>query len=113
MAFTPIISSHNETGYNVDIAFDDPVQVSIGGIAYLTIKILETSVFKSLETLKPIDESSFAGEEPKMGGVLPPMVSDVELVEQITTKSDSAASVLDGVTKSNFVVGLVVGGSMQ
>ena len=40
------------------------------------------------------------------------MVEDTELVEQITTKSDSAASVLDGVTKSNFVVGIVVGGSM-
>ena len=64
MAFTPIISGHNETGYNVEIAFDDPAQLSIGGKASLSMEILETSVFKSLETLKPLDESSFADGKP-------------------------------------------------
>ena len=72
MAFVPVISSHNSTGFEVNIEFENPKKLSVGGSAKMKMEIKEVSVFKSLKTMKSLDKNSFAGGKPKLDGGLPP-----------------------------------------
>ena len=76
MAFTPVISNHTSTGYEVNIEFDNPTAMSIGGTASMSMGIKEVSVFKSLQTLEPMNSNSFSAGKPELGGGLPPIIDD-------------------------------------
>lgn len=113
MAFVPVISDHNSTGYAVNVEFDNPEALSIGGSAKLSMEIKEVSVFKTLKTLKPMDSKSFDAGKPELGGGLPPIIADPEAAKELEDTSEGAASTIKSIMSSNFFLGLLLGGSMQ
>ena len=87
MFFTPKITNHNETCIAVNLVFETPEELSIGGRASVAIQIKENSVLKSKKTLKPIDSSSFRGKVSELNKVFPPLIHDPEaagLVKNMT-----------------------------
>ena len=57
--------------------------------------------------------SEFNGDNPVLTFMLPPMVEDEEVVEQLNDSTDTMGTVTDYLSTSNFVVSLLIGGSMQ
>jgi hypothetical protein len=113
LTFVPIISDHNSTGYAVNVEFDNPSALSVGGTAELSMEIKEVSVFKTKATLKAMDTNSFDAGKPELGGGLPPIIDDPEEAKEIEETSESAADTIQAVMSSNFFLGILLGGSMQ
>ena len=83
MGFSPSIPRHNSTGYSINIDFDKPEFLNIGGTAELQLHIKEVSLFRSLKTLKPLDESAFVSGKPELRGPLPPIIDDPVSAEEL------------------------------
>ena len=113
MSFVPKISVHNATGFNVEINFDNPEEMTVGGAAALNMEIKEVSVFKTLATLKPMDDTSFDAGSPELEGGLPPLIDDPDAAEELRNSSEGALTWVDSLTQGNFVLAIVVGSSMQ
>lgn len=72
MAFIPAVRSHGGKKLVMNMTFDDPEYLSIGGTAQMGMEIKETSLFKSAETLESMTKDSFKGGKPELDGGLPP-----------------------------------------
>ena len=78
MAFVPAVQSHGGKKLVMNMTFDDPEHLSIGGTAQMGMEIKETSLFKSAETLESMTKDSFKGGKPQLNGGLPPQIADKE-----------------------------------
>jgi hypothetical protein len=74
--------------------------------------IKEVSLFKT-KTLKSLDKSTFKGGNPELGGGVPPVVADEEEASAIEDRSRQAGEVMDMFNSGNFLLMLILGGSMQ
>lgn len=74
------------------------------------MKILDTSFFVSKSTSRALDQSY---KDFKFSKTLPPIASSEEVVQQVTTATQTAGQVFQLVSSSNLFVGIILGGSMQ
>ena len=61
MIFNPILNTHNSSNFLFDLEFEFSDKMSFGETASLIVEIKEPSVFKSLKTLKGLNEINFEG----------------------------------------------------
>ena len=111
MAYTPKLKTHDSKQIKIAIEFDDPEQMSIGGVAELGMDIKQPSVFKSAKDLKSMSKDSFDKGKPKLKGEVPPMTSNPDQAKKIK-QSKSFGDVIQYLSSSNFFIGLILGGCM-
>ena len=112
-AFTPVVTEHSPSGIKIAINFDQPEALSVSGEAGVMMDIKEVSIFKTQATMKSMSTDSFKGGLPKIGGALPPIIADKKEATEIEDKADRAAEVMDMFNSGNFLLMLILGGSMQ
>ena len=76
------------------------------------MKVMEVSLFKSAD-LKTMSKDSFKNGDAQIDKTVPPMIADEKAAENIDGATDTAGSVTNSVSTGNFVLSLVLGGSMQ
>ena len=113
LTFVPVISDHNSTGFAVQVEFDNPAALSVGGTAGMKVDVKEVSVLKSAATLEAMDSNSFESGKPQLEGGLPPQIEDPEAAKELQDTSSGAADTIQNIMSSNFFLGLLLGGSMQ
>ena len=74
--------------------------------------IKETSLFKSAETLDSMTKDSFEGGKPELDGGLPPQIADKEQAKSVSEKTDHAGEFMQLMSQGNFVIAIILGGSM-
>ena len=77
--------------------------MALGGSAQMIVEIKETSVFRSLETLKPMNGRYFEG-------IIPPQIPDPEMGKYFKSIAEKIVDIIDNFIRSNFVI-LIIGGS--
>jgi hypothetical protein len=78
----------------------------------LQILLLEPSVFQSAETLKKMKMNDFSQDNGKVSMSVPPIINP-ELAESLTTTTDAGGDMVNSMSSGNFVLSLIMGGSMQ
>ena len=78
----------------------------------MVIELLDIRIFKSKDSLKSISLDSFEGS-PQISFDLPPITTDLGTVESIQGSTDVVSTVTTFLSSANFLVGIILGGSMQ
>ena len=113
LGFTPKVVTHSGKEIKIEIIFDDPKKMTMGGTANLGMEIKDSSIFKSAKTLISVSKDSFEGGKPELKGELPPIIDNPEEAVQIETTSEGAGDFLQVISSGNVFTGIVFGGSMQ
>ena len=66
MGYTPKVVTHSGKEVKIEIVFDDPKKMTMGGTADLGMEIKEPSIFKSAKTLSSMSKDSFEGGKPEL-----------------------------------------------
>ena len=113
LAFFVEVLNHDPQEIGIKLNFNNPQQVSQGGSNKdkLILKVVELSLFKSASGMS-LDEASFEGEAGVITKSCPPIISK-EDAENIISATEDAGSILNFFSSSNFVISLLMGGSMQ
>lgn len=77
------------------------------------MEVKEVSIFKTKGTMKAMSKDSFKGGVPDIAGALPPIIADKEEAKAITDDSTSASNAVDMLNSGNFLLMLLIGGSME
>ena len=97
----------------MEMNFADPNSISSGNQNDQTeMKILEVSLFQSKD-LKKMDKKSFKDGEAQISKSVPPIISDPDQAKNIEETTESGGSVMNSISSGNFVISLILGGSMQ
>ena len=83
LSFKPNVIIHSDTKIKINLEFDNPDYLTVGGLASIELFIKEVSIFKSATTLKPLDMASFEKGVPKMIMEVPPIISNYEQAKSI------------------------------
>lgn len=75
--------------------------------------IKNLGLFKSAESGSGIDVSTFESGSPEISSSLPAMISDVGQIESLNESTDFIGKLTNFVSGGNFVVSLILGGSLQ
>lgn len=97
----------------MNLEFDEPEKLSVGGKATVNVGIDNVSAIKSAETSKSLNEDSFEGGKPDLGGGLPPIETDPEQTRKIETGTEGATDFVTFTSSSNFLIAVFLGGTMQ
>ena len=79
----------------------------------LRVKVVRPGMFKSASTNKRIKPDSFKDPNTFMYSDLPPIMADAVQAENIMSTTYTGGSILNTLSTGNFVIGLILGGSMQ
>ena len=114
LAFTIEVSEHSSRAIKVRANFAQPGAVSALGPDEFSFKVKELSLFKSVANPKKVlDKNSFPGGEPSISKAAPPMIKDEAQATSITDSADNAGVAVNALSSGNFVLSLILGGSMQ
>jgi len=116
--FTVEVTKHDKRQIEMALNFTHPGQISAGNNKdILSVKVLEFTLFKSASSFKPIDESSF--EKGNTGGkdmiykAVPSIITDKKQAVMLAESADFAEKLMNWMNSGNFIVSLILGGSMQ
>ena len=112
LGYTPKVVTHSGKEVKIEIVFDDPKKMTMGGTADLGMEIKEPSIFKSAKTLSSMSKDSFEGGKPELQGELPPIIADPEEAVKIETTSEGAGDFMQVISSGNVFTGIFFGGSM-
>lgn len=59
MKFYPEVNNHNEDSFSIDLIFENPKTIEIGGKATIIIEILDPTIFKSSLNFDELTKDSF------------------------------------------------------
>ena len=106
--------SHEKQEIKFKFEFDNPDSVSSTtyGSDKLEMDIKNLAIFKSAESGDGIDVSTFENDKPKLTGFIPPIISDPEVAESLNESTDMMGKLTNFVSGGNFVISLIMGGSM-
>jgi hypothetical protein len=115
LKFGYVISGHTARNISISIYFKDQKKVSYTryGMDKLRIQVNSLEKFRSAVTFKTMKESGFKNKDRFLMNVIKPVMYDKEQEGQIKTITDSGGSVFVLASTSNFVIGLLIGHSMQ
>ena len=72
MVFYPKVVNHDAKDITIELNFENPDSVSIGGRVILMVEILETNIFKNAETFEEISKYQIENGKSKFFYDLPP-----------------------------------------
>jgi len=113
LSFRLEVTEHTSRGVKLRTVFDNPSAVSALAEDQFNFEVKELSLFKSASNLKPLDKSAFGEGDGTIKKISPPMISDEEEAQDISSTTDSGGTALSAMSSSNFFVSLILGGSMQ
>ena len=70
------------------------------------------TIFKSAKTLKTIERSTFPNNGDTIMKAVPPIINP-ESAKRISDTTDRGGLVMNYLSSSNFLIGIILGGSMQ
>ena len=106
MIFNPILNTHNSSNFLFDLEFEFADKMSFGETASLIVEIKEPSVFKSLKTLKGLNEINFEGP-------IPPLIPDHDAAKYFKWLAGIVVNFVESFIKGDFVILVVLGSAMQ
>jgi len=112
LQFNVEVIEHSPRKIKLKVNFENPSAVSAVGPDLLTFEIKELSLFKT-PTGRPLLVDSFEGGKPSITKVIPPIVADEGQMDTINDSTASAGTTLNFLSTGNFVIALILGGSMQ
>ena len=111
-SFNITVDKHDKRQIELNLHFKNPTSISGGSNKdKISIRVLEVILFKSAKTLKTMQMTAFEEEDGVIVKSVPPII-DKDSAEKISSTTDTGGSILNLVSSSNFVVSLVMGGSM-
>ena len=97
----------------MEMNFASPDSVSSGNQNdAVEMKVVEVSLFQSKD-LKKMDKKSFKEGDGQINKSVPPIIGDPEAAKQIEDTTEQGGSVMNSISSGNFVISLILGGSMQ
>ena len=105
--------SPREISILLDFQYPGLVSSSRDGNDKLKVKVLRPKIFTSAATLKRIQPESFDDPNTFMYSNLPPIIADPDQAKSIVGTTDTGGLILNYLSTSNFVLGLIMGGSME
>ena len=113
LTFKPVVTEHSTKRIRIKIEFDNPTKLSVSGIANINMRVKEVSVFKSRRSMQSLSNYSFKNGIPDLVGPVPPIIVDQKLADSIKDHADTATAILNIFNSGNFLLMLILGGSMQ
>jgi hypothetical protein len=83
------------------------------GEGTVDLKFKELSIFKTKETMRSLTTSAFKNGEPRLNGMVPPIISDTKEAELIEINSKKSSNWLNVFNAGNFFLMLILGGTMR
>jgi hypothetical protein len=104
---------HGPRGLKLQAVFDSPDFVSATSSDDFNFGIKELTLFKTVGPLVQLKTESFEGGKPEIIKIVPAIIADEKKVANIASTTDEGGAALSGMTTGNFIVSLVLGGSLQ
>ena len=91
--------------------FENPEKVKMGGVATLSVEVLDPKLFVSSQNLEQLSSGSFKGGKTSFEFDLPPVKVDDEDSTNIGESAESIGGILRNAQGGNFIVQILLRGS--